>query len=972
MRMHRYRVVWIALLALVLATGPGIAQVAAQSAGTPTAGAASNGSVAKYRAQTRLKPSAFGPAKGSLTHDPNTIALAPAGVDLYNFYATVRVTAPYDGADQLWDAGFVFRAGRDADWRFVVYSDGTWDARLGSGDPVANGDIPNFKAGVGDTDTLELAVDGDTAYVAVNQDELGSFDVSRRSVSGDVEFGVTFTDAAVKVGADTAYARFQVWELKDNGTTAKVDPALVSLLEQGRDVADSGDPVGGPLSDSLNETAKSVSIKSLGVSESDFYLRAEVTTPRDGSTTPFDVGFGFRDTGGDNQYRLVFASDGTWYLTYGLNPASAANRFDGMKSGAGQKNLFEIVASGNQLVFAVNGNAVGNGDIGDTTDAGDIAIGVGFYPDTDIVEGDTTAFSGFSAWSLTGAAPPATGTKSPTAAPTSEANPTGAPPKKTPTTRATRTPVPTEVVSTPEPTATQEVVTREPTQEEVATVPAAADAAGIFTAYLLSEPALTSLYGPESGTLDLSADSIAYQNANLDVTDFVAHVAFINPYAASSGDWDVGFLFRVGQNEPHLRLVIGSTGDWYLTPSAGDPIQQGTVDNLKTGNKQTNTVDLVVVGDTGYFGVNGEFVSDLDLSSVTQSGDIAIGTSFFQGSFKAGASTGYKDFQIWEPGTSVINGSPTAEATVEATRPPKGKTPTAISGTTYTSETYGYTVTYDDNWEISDQSSDKGTDYVRFSDGVSTIDFTGYESDFTPQECLDDEFNYYQTADGYSDAQLAQDTDNNDLTGALDDGVFGVYTFTYTPQGGDPTDYVAYVECHPLETGVSLLKIVQFVTSDSYNDEIDARVALLKGLTLAGAAAASPTETANETVTPEGTAAGETVTPEPTEQALAASIEAIDNSGDSGVASITFSGRKATVIVLGLGADDGIVPVIQKGACDALPGEAAFELNPLRNGVSQTTITASYDELLTGGYVITFSDSLDSLDQPLGCGAIIG
>lgn len=528
---------------------------------------------------------------------------------------------------------------------------------------------------------------------------------------------------------------------------------------------------------------------------------------------------------------------------------------------------------------------------------------------------------------------------------------------------ATRTPVPTE-----EPT-------RAPT-EAPTTAAAATDPAEIFAAYLDAEPELSILFGPDAGDLTQQSDSIALASANLNVSDFIAHAEFTNPFAASQGGWDIGFFFRVGQSDPHFRLVITSTGNWYLTPSAGDPIQQGDVANLKTRANQRNTIDLVVIGDAGYFGVNGAFVDKLDLSSVTQSGDVAVGTSFFQDNFKEGAVTSYKNFVVWKVDPSVIGGAATATSEPAVTRTPRtGKTATPATpagGAVYTSATYGYTVAYGEHWNISDQSSDGGTDYVRLTDGVSTVDFTGYETDFTPQQCLDDEFGYYRSAEGYSDAALAQDREGTDLTGPLGDGVFGVYTFTFTDQDGNATDYVAYVECRPLEAGVSLLKIVQFVVYEQYNDEIEARKALLAGVSIQGTSGSEPTATSKEGVTPESTAPTEeaTAAASPTELALAASVQEVDNSGVSAIASITFNGDQASVLIFAFGADDGTVASIQQGSCQDLPGKAAFKLQPIVGNLSDSTITASYDELLNGGYVITLSKKGGSLARPLACGEL--
>ncbi len=924
MRIRNCRFFWVLLLTLFISLGPTISAVSAQDDATPAADDSSSAEgVAGYRDAARLQESVFGPERGSLVHDAEQIAFEPAGIDLQNFYVKIRVVAPFDGEEQLWDAGFVFRQGRDTDWRIAIYSDGRWDLRLGSGDPLDAGEVSGLKIGEGDSNDIELVADGETGYLAVNGDEVAEFDLSRRMITGNLSFGATFINGTFKVGAETPFSRFQVWALDPTDPQA-ASRAAKSMIEEGRDFADTEDPLEGPVSGELEETVESITIRSLDIEVADFYAKAEVTNPRDGEDDPFDIGFGFRDAGGDTQYRIIFSSNGNWFLKVGIEPALRAENFEGMTTAEGEINVIEIVASGDDLAFAVNGDVIGSADISDLPDAGDVAIGVGFYPDEDVVEGATVEYADFAVWELGNGS----------AEPTEESEPTE---------EATEEAEPTEE-------ATEEI--------EIGEVPDDPEEALDF--YLDLTDSLEIVYGPESGQLDHEADSISYANANLDITDFVLHAEFTNPYAASTADWDMGVLFRVGDEPPHLRLIIGSTGDWFLTPSVDDPIQQGTVENLKVRNGQTNAIDVVVVGDVGYFAVNGQFVEELDVSSVSGSGDVAIATSFFEGSFREGASTEYEDYVIWEVTGGSTNGGP-----VET--PENEETPVVEADNSYESPTFGYVVGYSDDWSIADEESDDSGDWLRLTNGVSTVDFTGFESTMTPAECLADEFNYYETADGYTKASPALNTDDEELTGEIEGGVWGAYWFTYTAEGEDPVDYTAYVECRSIEEGDSILRIVQFVEFDSYNDEIKPRAELLAGLVIAGGAEPEedPTEEPDEDVTPESD-----VTPEAGGDLVIVNISTTDGDSIAGLATIEENGSRSVVSVLGLAIEDGTIVSVQEGSCSNLSGEAAFELSDLENGVSETTIRISLADLTDGDYVITFSESENELDAPIACGEI--
>jgi hypothetical protein len=878
--------------------------------------------VAPYRETTRLEQSIYGPERGTMVHDEESIAFVNAGVNVRNFYAKVRVTAPYDGAAQTWDAGFSFRYGRDLDWRLAIYSNGVWDIRLGASEPLDSGEIDNLEVAEGDTNDFELVADGDTGYLAVNGDEIASFDLSPRGVRGDVLLGAGFTDDSTDPGAEMPYSRFQIWELDDDGP-AEVDNDAVDLIEQGRDIADTDDPVGGPLSGELTEDPESVPVDELGVEVADFYARVEFTNPRDHEDHPFDIGFGARDAGENDQYRIVIASDGSWYVGLGSNAAFACGNFEGLNTAEGETNLFEIALSGDLVAIAVNGDVVGSAEVSGLDDPGDVFLGAAFYPGEDFVEDGVTEFDDFSAWELTD--------------------------------------------DGPEPT---EEATEEATQD--VKTPVSDDPEQIYEGYLDQTSSLEILFGPEAGDLEHQPDQLTYVPAGLDIENFIAHVEFINPYDAEDGGWDVGFIFRLGDEEPHARLIITSSGVWQLGPGAEDATESGEVDDLNTGESDRNVIDLVVIGDVGYVGVNGSFVSQLDLSAFDHSGEVAIATAFFDDNFDEGAETGFEDFLVWDLDNAAPPDDPTEEPTEEATAESSA---TATSGERYESPTYGYTVDYDeDDWSIESESSEDSNDHVRFTNGTSTVDFYGFESNDTLDDCLDAEFAFYEGAGGYSNVEVAVDDNDDELRGDIDDYVWAVFWFAYTPEDGDPADFTSYVECRSLDEGESMLKIVQFVSFDDYNDEIDARVALLDGLSLDGGSNdPEPTEEATEEPSAEATEEATAEADETPEEgdALVVLMDAVGDSTSSGIATIEGNGDRSSVIVLAIGADDGAVLAIQEGTCDDLAGEAAFELDPVETGISETSIRISLEELIADDYAITLSGTEDDLDQPLACGNIL-
>ncbi len=173
-------------------------------------------------------------------------------------------------------------------------------------------------------------------------------------------------------------------------------------------------------------------------------------------------------------------------------------------------------------------------------------------------------------------------------------------------------------------------------------------------------------------------------------------------------------------------------------------------------------------------------------------------------------------------------GRPTATAEGGDETPPAptpgNETPTAGSAG-YESPDYGYTLSFDDTWTIADQSEKDGNDYVNLTNGTSTVLIFGQAYTGTAQACVDSDIKFFQdTTNGYTFDGIATDTDGNELTGDLSSG--GAYAVLWvTDKNGDAQ--TIYVECRPIVDGESMMLIEQYVADADYNDQIDARKALL-------------------------------------------------------------------------------------------------------------------------------------------------
>ena len=172
-------------------------------------------------------------------------------------------------------------------------------------------------------------------------------------------------------------------------------------------------------------------------------------------------------------------------------------------------------------------------------------------------------------------------------------------------------------------------------------------------------PGQTGDFGPISGELrhDPSDGFIEDHYANVSIADIVVEATFVNPYSAASNKWDYGFILRKNRDAPFIQIVITSDRRWSLVAGDEPPrevIGGGTLRNLDTSAGGRNHLRVVAIKERGWLFINGEFVSTLDLSSVTGAGDVAVITGAgdvavitgaFEGNEVAGAVTRFENFR---------------------------------------------------------------------------------------------------------------------------------------------------------------------------------------------------------------------------------------------------------------------------------------------------------------------------------------
>ena len=165
-------------------------------------------------------------------------------------------------------------------------------------------------------------------------------------------------------------------------------------------------------------------------------------------------------------------------------------------------------------------------------------------------------------------------------------------------------------------------------------------------------------FGPISGELrhDPSDRSIETKSARVRMSDFIVSATFSNPYSAASNPWDYGFIIRdtgTGSASRGILVAVTSSGRWHVVWRQGrgsdnQTVAEGKLRIFHTGAEESNKLWLAVFGKRGLLFVNDEFISELDLSSVTRPGDIAVFTGAFPGAEVSGAVARFEDFSGWQ------------------------------------------------------------------------------------------------------------------------------------------------------------------------------------------------------------------------------------------------------------------------------------------------------------------------------------
>lgn len=159
-------------------------------------------------------------------------------------------------------------------------------------------------------------------------------------------------------------------------------------------------------------------------------------------------------------------------------------------------------------------------------------------------------------------------------------------------------------------------------------------------------------------------------------------------------------------------------------------------------------------------------------------------------------------------------------------------TESGVSGNTYTSPSFGYSLEWDGSWTVGDEKVEDTYNLLQLTDEGSIFYIEGYSPAIDDEACL----TKYGTDtlvnnDGVEDAEV----------GDPEEGDFGLeaeltFTYSFEDNNGDPAslDMSAWAACQTVEDGDFNIVITHFGVASLWDDEIDARATLLDTLSLTG------------------------------------------------------------------------------------------------------------------------------------------
>ena len=170
---------------------------------------------------------------------------------------------------------------------------------------------------------------------------------------------------------------------------------------------------------------------------------------------------------------------------------------------------------------------------------------------------------------------------------------------------------------------------------------------------------LSQSYGPVGGKLEYEEGYVSEHGSGVWARDFVSEAYFISP----SAPWDYGFMFRDSESSRLEVVGVDWEGWWFHIARDGGDADGSVLHSgfLGTDLGSVNHILLHTVEDVGFFFVNGDLVSRLDLSHNLDYGFVSAMGGFFEGH---PGEPRFEGFRVWTTsGSPALAPTPTLAPT---------------------------------------------------------------------------------------------------------------------------------------------------------------------------------------------------------------------------------------------------------------------------------------------------------------------
>lgn len=300
-----------------------------------------------------------------------------------------------------------------------------------------------------------------------------------------------------------------------------------------------------------------------------------------------------------------------------------------------------------------------------------------------------------------------------------------------------------------------------------------------------------------------------------------------------------------------------------------------------------------------------------------------------------------------------------------------------VSGNTYTSPLFGYSLTWDDTWSVVTEDSSDGFDFLRIESDTLVADLYGSAGGNTPDQCIDDLLAYYQGDPQYTNVQFVPDDLGNPMVDSAAGFTSALISYTTTGDDGLPLDSFDYATCVALPDQGALAILEIYMRPSDFVLHQDAIESLIAGFLLPGEG--TPPSVAIESTPAPGiteTPSGEAPEAPDVDTSTAATflLEPIGTSGVTGTGTLEAQARLVTITTIVIGAEPGDLVTIYRGTCDQVStlGEPDYIVGELDDsGLLREEVRVRLTVLLTRDiYSVVIYGGGDDFSLPLACGEI--